>query len=480
MNMVLTIVGLLATIAITVAVTSFVAKRTFNKQVSEYQSISEALKETSQNLSLTKSQLEEAKSQLSIIDSETKELQALKKNADQLETQLHDASDQLRQVSSSIETKTGELASLNEKLQKTMSKIDLYSRVDELVEYGQFDEPEYLYETSARFAEEIRRIREQQKELIKNNNAVTYPGSVTISGNEGHDKKILDGQIKLMLAAFNIDCDLLIGKVSPSNFPRTLERIEQLAATLERSAASLRCGFNLDYVALKYEECRLQYQFKLKKQKEEEEQRLIREQMREEQRAIKEYERAVTEAEKEERMYREMLQKARKELEQATADERLAAEQRIAELERQLADAEDKGQRAKSMAEQTRRGHVYIISNVGSFGNNVYKIGLTRRLEPLDRVKELGDASVPFPFDVHAMIYSEDAPALETALHREFARRRINAVNLRKEFFRVDLNTIKGAVEKLADGNVDFKMTALAEEFYETKRLQNTDMATGT
>ena len=137
----------------------------------------------------------------------------------------------------------------------------------------------------------------------------------------------------------------------------------------------------------------------------------------------------------------------------------------------QLAEAEAKEQRAKSMAQQTRKGHVYVISNIGSFGENVYKIGLTRRLEPMDRVKELGDASVPFSFDVHAMIYVEDAPALESALHREFTHKRVNAVNLRKEFFTIDLESIKEAVNKIAGVDADFNMTVLAEEYYESKRL---------
>ncbi|MCW8998310.1 MAG: DUF4041 domain-containing protein, partial [Kangiellaceae bacterium] len=268
------------------------------------------------------------------------------------------------------------------------------------------------------------------------------------------------------------DCDLLIGKVRPSNYARILERIEKLANTLERSAAMLHCGINLDYVKLKYEECRLQYQYVLKKKEEQEEQRLIKEQIREEQRAVKEYERALAQAEKEERMYREMLDRAKKELSQSSEEDRLVAEQKIADLERQLSEALEKEERAKSMAEQTRKGHVYVISNIGSFGEDVYKIGLTRRLEPMDRVKELGDASVPFAFDVHAMIYVEDAPALESALHREFSSRRVNAVNLRKEFFRTKLSDIRNAVQGIVGDQVEFKTTILAEEYFETLRLQ--------
>ena len=146
-------------------------------------------------------------------------------------------------------------------------------------------------------------------------------------------------------------------------------------------------------------------------------------------------------------------------------------QERITELEQQLAEAEDKEARAKSMAEQTRKGHVYVISNIGSFGENVYKIGLTRRLEPLDRVKELGDASVPFLFDVHAMVYVDDAPSLEKALHNKFSKQRVNAINRRKEFFNTDLESIKKAVQEIAGLDAEFTMTASAEEYYETKRL---------
>ncbi len=354
-----------------------------------------------------------------------------------------------------------------------MGDIDLYSRLDEYTAHGHFEMPQYLYETSTRYAEEIKDIRQQQKDMIKDKTAITFPDTTVISNDKSFNKKILNGQVKLMLSAFNIECDMLIGKVSPSSFGRTLERIEKLANNLEKSAATLECGFDIDYIELKFEECKLQYQFTLKKQEEIAEQKLIKEQIREEQRAIKEFQKAIADAEKEEKMYRNLLDKAQQELAKASEQERSDMEQRIAILEQQLAEAEAKEERAKSMAEQTRKGHVYVISNIGSFGEDVYKIGLTRRLEPMDRVKELGDASVPFPFDVHAMIYTDDAPALETALHREFHAQRVNAVNLRKEFFSVDLDDIKEAVEKIAGVEAEFKMTALAEDYYESLRLSD-------
>ena len=471
LNMILMIIGgFFLSILITYFVTNWIA----NKRITEYKSIKKAIDESKSTLVDTEHSVLEAKQLFEELNEETADLQQLRLNANTIASDmesnkliLSDINKQLEELKSRTKLKADEL-------QAIMLKVDVYSRVEELVDHGHYEMPEYLYETSARFAEEIKRLRESQKEMIKNKLAITYPEDTQISDNKSLNTKILNGQVKLMLTAFNIECDELIGKVKPSSFPRTLERIEKLANTLEKSASSLHCGFEIQYVELKYEECRFQYQYTLKKQEEQAEQKLIREQMQEEQKAIKEYERAVAEAEKEERMYRDMLGKARAELLKVSEEDRIIAEQKIADLEAKLEEAEAKEQRAKSMAEQTRKGHVYVISNVGSFGHDIYKIGLTRRLETMDRVKELGDASVPFTFDVHAMIYVEDAPSLERALHKEFSQSRVNAVNHRKEFFRTDLDSIKDAVARVAGIDVDFKMTIAAEEYYESRRINGT------
>jgi len=463
----MTVGGFLLSILITYFVTNWIA----NKRIIEYKSISKAIDETKSTLIDTEHSVLEATQLFEDLNEKTADLQQLRLRANTIASDMESNKLALLDINNQLEEIKSEKKLEAEELQAIMLKVDVYSRAEELVEYGHYEMPEYLYETSARFAEEIKRLRESQKEMIKNKQAVTYPEDICISGTTSIDTKILKGQVKLMLTAFNIECDKLISKVKPSDFPRVLERIEKLAATLEKSASSLHCGFEIKYVELKYEECRLQYQFTLKKQEELAEQKFIREQMQEEIKAAKEYEKAVAQAEKEERMYRDMLVKARAELLKVSEEDRIIAEQKIANLEAKLEEAEAKEQRAKSMAEQTRKGHVYIISNVGSFGHDIYKIGLTRRLEPMDRVKELGDASVPFTFDVHAMIYVEDAPSLERALHKEFNQSRVNAVNHRKEFFRTDLDSIKDAVERVAGIDADFKMTIAAEEYYESRRI---------
>jgi hypothetical protein len=178
------------------------------------------------------------------------------------------------------------------------------------------------------------------------------------------------------------------------------------------------------------------------------EQRRIQEQIREEERAQKEIDRALKEADDEEERYSKALDRAKKEIGQATGAELDKLTEKLHLLELQLSEAQANKQRAISRAQLTKSGHVYIISNIGSFGENKFKIGMTRRLEPMDRIKELGDASVPFEFDVHAIIYTEDAPSFESKLHEHFDHRRINKVNERKEFFEVTIEEIETVVKQ--------------------------------
>lgn len=209
-----------------------------------------------------------------------------------------------------------------------------------------------------------------------------------------------------------------------------------------------------------------------------EEQNRVREIMREEQRAEKvraaelkriEYEKKDLEMQRNEHLDRIKLLKEMENLKKITDEQKRELEQALAEnaeLESQIEEKE----RRKSMAEQTRAGNVYVISNIGSFGEGVFKIGMTRRLIPEERVKELSDASVPFPFDIHMMIPSEDAPSLETKLHEELWGCRINLVNDGKEFFKADLKTIKKFVDKYAkDAVFEFKPVPEAAQWRESE-----------
>lgn len=280
--------------------------------------------------------------------------------------------------------------------------------------------------------------------------------------------------IHFAVDAFNGKVDTALAKVKHDNYGKLKQEIEDAFSLVNHNGAPFRnARITHEYLDARLDELKWAVAATEIQRQEREEQKAIREQMREEEKAQREIEKALQEAEKEERMLQKALEKARQELASANDEQRQKYELQLAELEDKLKDAESRGQRALSMAQQTRRGHVYVISNIGSFGEQVFKVGMTRRLDPLDRVKELGDASVPFEFDIHAIIYSEDAPTLEKDLHREFEQKAVNRVNPRKEFFRLPLTEIRHAVEQRGLSEVHWTMKAEATEYHETLSIYN-------
>lgn len=207
-------------------------------------------------------------------------------------------------------------------------------------------------------------------------------------------------------------------------------------------------------------------------QDEREAQNEIKRQMREEQQRAAELEKRQLEAEAKEQELEGRRRAVEEALLAADAEHRTQLEETRRQLEQEIADVHKQYERSKSMAQLTKQGYVYIISNIGSFGDGVYKVGMTRRLEPLDRVAELGDASVPFEFDVHAMISCDDAPALEAALHNALSDNRMNRVNLRKEFFRVDLGKIISCVED-HHGKIEYFAEPAAIQYYRSLEIEN-------
>lgn len=195
----------------------------------------------------------------------------------------------------------------------------------------------------------------------------------------------------------------------------------------------------------------LKHELEVKNQEEKEEQRVFKERMREEARDLKKVENARKKVEKEELDFRSVVTTVRAKLKEASDSEKKALLSKLPELEAKLAEVELIKDDIENREKNTRAGYVYFISNIDSFGEHVYKIGMTRRLEPLDRIRELGSASVPFMFDIHAMVYSEDAPTLENKLHHRFATERVNQVNLSKEFFKVEIEQIAKVIKEEFD-----------------------------
>jgi chromosome segregation ATPase len=333
------------------------------------------------------------------------------------------------------------------------------SVLDDLAEEYAFSDP----------GRKLKELREEVRRLVKNDLAGTC---------EYVEENRRIYAVHFVVDAFNGKVDSAFAKLKFDNYGKIKQQIKDAFALVNHNGASFRNARITDtFLQVRLDELKWAVAVHELRQQELQEQREHKEQIKEESRAKREYDEALKKAEREERLIEEAIKEATAKMQAASAEERAQYESNIVELQQRLVEADAASQRALSMAQQTRRGHVYVISNIGSFGERVFKIGMTRRLEPMDRVKELGDASVPFTFDVHAMIYSEDAPALETHLHRVFNEKRINKVNTRKEFFSVTIGEIKEAIQEKGEFDIHWTLKAKAEEYYETLQLQGHKIA---
>ena len=336
------------------------------------------------------------------------------------------------------------------------------------VSFGLY-EPHFTFDTAEDYKTELKDCRDRQRTLIRNKSATRSPGNWTVNESRTEGKKMERQYTKVMLRAFNGECDAAVAKVTWNNATKMVQRIEKAYADINKLGAVMKMSISPEYLKEKLNEVRLTHEYQDKKHQEREEQREQRAQIREQERTERELAKAEAEADREERIHRRALEKARSEADAATGEQLKKLTAQIAALELKVGEAHTRKERAIARAQLTRSGFVYVLSNRGSFGEGVVKIGMTRRMEPLDRVKELGDASVPFPFDVHVMMFSENAPELERALHDHFEDRRVNLVNRRKEYFRnVSLDEVEDIIR--AKGvTAQFTSVPEAREFRETQ-----------
>ena len=269
----------------------------------------------------------------------------------------------------------------------------------------------------ARLADLRRRIKEMAK---VGGGAIQAVTAWTVNGSAREGKRMVGQTSKLMLRAFNAEVDAVLRALKPHRLGASIERLSKTAATIERLGTSMSIRVSNRYLALRNEELRLTADYLAKVEEEKEANRAAREALREQRKVEREMARAKEKLEKERQ---HVAMRAKGDLDG------------VARLEGQLADVDRAIDDVDYRAANQRAGYVYVISNIGALGAEVIKIGLTRRLEPMDRVRELGDASVPFGFDVHALFFSDDAVGIEAEMHRRFADRRVNRVNLRREFF---------------------------------------------
>lgn len=353
------------------------------------------------------------------------------------------------------------------------------TQVEEAIEMQEFGfyRPHFDFDSSSKYEDKLDDVRNRQTATVKGNTAIDWEKTWTVEGSEAQGRRMMQEQGKLMLRAFNGECDAAVAKVKYNNATTLESRIRKAWEQINKLGKTNTASITEAFLDLKLQELYLVHEHRVKQQEEKEEQQRIREQMKEEEKAQREIEDAQEIAAKDEQVAQRALERATAAFENATRSHAEVTEQtraqnealaaQVAKLENELKDAIDRKAKAIARAQLTRSGHVYILSNVGSFGEDLYKLGLTRRLDPYERVKELGDASVPFPFDVHAIIYSEDAPALELKLHKHFEDRRVNLINFRREYFRVTLDEVMAAVKKL-HGEITFVKHAEAAEYRET------------
>lgn len=386
-----------------------------------------------------------------------KEIEAQQYALSTLQLQCSQAHISLSTIQAEITQAQSFLIETNEEL--LMQSFGLYS-------------PHYSFANVDEYKAALTSIRNKQKELIKSGRAATDNRNWTINGDFRAGAKMIADMQKLLIRAFNSECDYLVDHVKFNSVEASAKRIVATYSTISKLGTMCGVAITGAYRDLKLEELYLAHEYQIEKQHEKDRLKQLRAEERERVKLEREIIEARKKIEKEQKHYANALSKIMDQISHASTEDLQALEEKKAEIEGQLAALDHSMEQIDYRVANQKAGYVYIISNVGAFGEGVYKIGMTRRLEPMDRIDELGDASVPFDFDVHALIFSEDAPALEAALHRAFEDRKLNMINTRREFFRVSLDEIKSVVKTNFDKTVEFIDIPAAEQYRQSELMR--------
>lgn len=391
-------------------------------------------------------------------------------NAIDIQQHIDDLHQQENSISESIIQKNNELKRLNEEINQAKSQLVVMNDAILFQDFALY-EPRYDFCNSDEYKEKLQNIRNQQKQLIKDGYAVSGDKTWTVNGSLSQGNKMVADMQKLLLRAFNSECDEVINKVKYNNIEASEKKIRTSCDAISKLGKMMHIVITAPYFDLKIQELYLAFEYQQKKQEEKEALKEARAEMREAAKLQKEIEEQRKKIEKEQTHYQAAYQNVLKQLEESPdntdlLDKKTEIEKNLTEIEKAIKDVDYR-------EANQRAGYVYVISNIGAFGENVYKIGMTRRLDPQDRIDELGDASVPFNFDVHAMIFSDDAPALESALHRAFESKKVNMINQRREFFNVTLDEIKEVVYKNYDKTVEFIDYPDAQQYRESQKIRS-------
>ncbi len=404
-----------------------------------------------------------------MLSPEQQEINALRLQIQELQAKKSESEAQLDKVNKQLTKSTDEVEKQQQKVNNLKQQLINFEDDLSVQDYGLY-RPTYKFANSDLYKERLKKCRDDQKGLIKNGKACTGNMGWTVNGSKSQGNKMVKDMQKLLLRAFNVECDDIVDNVKLSNFEKSKDRIVSTSEQISKLGSIMSISITPWYVDLKIDELCLALDFEQKKQEEKERIKEERERQREEAKAQKEMEEARKRLQKEQTHYQNALEKLNEQIAKSGESEELL--EKKAQLEAKITDTEKAIKDVDYREANKRAGYVYIISNIGAFGENVYKIGMTRRLDPMDRVNELGDASVPFNFDVHALIFTDDAPSLETALHNAFEHEKVNKINPRREFFRVSLDEIKAVVRKNFDKTVEWIDIAEAEQYRQSLMIK--------
>lgn len=399
--------------------------------------------------------LKTKKEELENLDAKYEKLTAEKEK--ELETKLHDANYDLVHTRQKYEEIKKDLVRAEDDL--------------EMQEYGLY-EPRYNFIHAVDYKERLDAVRKQQKQMIKDKTAAIGHTDWTMKGSEAKGRAFVNANIKQILRSFNNETTVLISKVKHSNIDNIENRINKTFTSLNNLYKREDVEITKGYLNLKLDELHLAYEYEVKKQEEKEELREAREREREEKKLQKELEKERKKFERENETINSEIEEAKAKMAQAAAEEKAKLEAEIAKLQEALDKNNEEVKKINEWKEKPGAGYVYIISNIGSFGEGVFKIGVTRRDNPEERIRELSSASVPFRFDTHVFIFSKNAYDLESELHERFDKQRVNKVNMRKEFFRISIDDVKKIVEENKGQVHSFIEHPDAEEYYDTLKME--------
>jgi len=349
-----------------------------------------------------------------------------------------------------------ELLSLQREIIETRKLLIETQEIAMLQEVGVYQYTSIL-DTSEGYSDKIAEIQVKIKERnVANGGAITAAQGWTVNGSTSEGAKMIKEFSKLMLRAYNGEVDDALRTLKPYKLDAAVDRVNKVEVSIEKLGKTMSIAIDDNYHQLRISEIKLTADYLAMKEDEKERQKEEKLRLKEEEKAQREFEKEKEKLNKELSHHQAVLAKADETGNTAAAEE---AKVKIAEVQNGISGVEER-------AANIRTGYVYVISNIGSFGEEVLKIGLTRRLIPEERIQELSDASVPFKFDIHAIIFSADAVSLEKQLHQELDSHRVNKVNGRKEFFRATPASVKELLTRLStEGLLSYKEEAEAPEW---------------